>query len=50
MYADNDEQYEQFDAPVTQEDSWAVISSYFEEKGLGKRAEQRRCPLAASNG
>ena len=35
QYTDNDQDMMDLDSmPVTQEDAWAVISAYFEEKGL----------------
>ncbi|KAH9554263.1 hypothetical protein CY35_08G055300 [Sphagnum magellanicum] len=34
MYGGDEEEYDEEDEEVTQEDAWAVISAYFEEKGL----------------
>jgi DNA-directed RNA polymerase II subunit RPB2 len=34
MYGGDEEEYDEEDEEITQEDAWAVISAYFEEKGL----------------
>lgn len=34
MYGGDEEEFDEEEEEITQEDAWAVISAYFEEKGL----------------